>query len=963
MKKYLRKENILIGILFVLIGILSLTLHTEKTKIVTPVSMKYADPVKDKCKGTKGTYNDTSGETVDKYDIQFEINSSNKLKVSVNPEDKNSKVLAQLRKAKFKLVSINGKKPGSTLTVYYKHSITIDVGSSSFEKKYKISNDNDAYLKFKADDIIISDPAGDGDNCISDVTFTVIVDNAFSKAIRGSGDGDMVQITKVSANSSSINCSHPQTEFQTEYCKLIDDIKKRRVTNHGDYSGKINKNDNYTGGALTFHCKTDDVSTKKPGESGYFSNVHTMTATKTSQKELGMAYQYRFAPGNYYYDTAPLKCSITCTETVKVEYGPPVATKAGLCFEYEVQATSYVICKADKFPDTPKQFKGYCNPMPRCVHKNYTITRAGPDEEFDDCVEECDGGKYSEVCSQKCYDKVYARTNRDMLNYSDYNYAKQIVSKAIKNQVDECLAVTSEKKYRYKLNRYQGKPPKDGNGYYGCFYWTSSSHKKIQWWGDKGGDAYDDTPTRYYFDEDPGRDYSYYVVVGGGFVRRKHADGDYCHAKCHYSTSTCNQYTNTASRSKMLSKNEYLNPGVAHADNVANKKTYEAAVAACKARAACTETKATFTIGVNNGDTTVLDVLDYKNGVLNGNKSYSEKIKVSKYIKSFAGCYKNPGVQELKYQTRWGFRGACINKKTGSMVNSLNSCGSGSAKYPNKYCLPLDAKNVNVKWWNYYYTKRLANYAATPTTTTISAYSKSFIDECNSGASVTSTKRTTTCNWQVNNIGSSYEPNYNITASARDFGYYKWDFDIKCFYATNSRICNTSETNANTNVNTSDNWCISEGMLIRTVDLKNLFPNVEGDKLTSPDTTGRNPGYNWTSFATNNKKNAKYISEPSKYLQWVQKKNYGIYSEDYLDYEVRLTKEKIRSIKNTVSATGFKYNEFKSGSADLDSTINYKSGLLRTTLKGYVTLPTEAGLKCNNMKNHNHSGPCLSTYN
>ena len=100
MKKYLRKENILIGILFVLIGILSLTLHTEKTKIVTPVSMKYADRVKDKCKGTKGTYNDTSGETVDKYDIQFEINSSNKLKVSVNPEDKNSKVLAQLRKAK-----------------------------------------------------------------------------------------------------------------------------------------------------------------------------------------------------------------------------------------------------------------------------------------------------------------------------------------------------------------------------------------------------------------------------------------------------------------------------------------------------------------------------------------------------------------------------------------------------------------------------------------------------------------------------------------------------------------------------------------------------------------------------------------------------------------------------------------------------------------------------------------------
>ena len=35
------------------------------------------------------------------------------------------------------------------------------------------------------------------------------------------------------------------------------------------------------------------------------------------------------------------------------------------------------------------------------------------------------------------------------------------------------------------------------------------------------------------------------------------------------------------------------------------------------------------------------------------------------------------------------------------------------------------------------------------------------------------------------------------------------------------------------------------------------------------------------------------------------------------------------------------------------SVANYKSSLLRTTLAGHVSFPSETALQCNNIKNHN----------
>ena len=57
------------------------------------------------------------------------------------------------------------------------------------------------------------------------------------------------------------------------------------------------------------------------------------------EKELIMdeyKYEHRLDPNSPITYEDPPKCTINCTETVKVLYEPPVASKAGFCFEYKV---------------------------------------------------------------------------------------------------------------------------------------------------------------------------------------------------------------------------------------------------------------------------------------------------------------------------------------------------------------------------------------------------------------------------------------------------------------------------------------------------------------------------------------------------------------------------------------------------------------------------------------------------
>lgn len=926
MKMYDLKDMKVLMITFSVVFALSIVLF-EGTDV--EAKNKKTEEVTKKCDSTK------VGDIADRYNITAELNDSDtKLVIEVNPNVSDKTKREQLEKAVFQLKKINhwswdATRDGETTKVSAGKKLNLSIREL---EKYKLPNDNDVTLRFFADEVLVGD-------CLATGNFEIKAENVFGGKIRGAevAGGDAVDIPDYSSDteiSGNIDCAHPTNDDEKEYCQLQATLSSRSVKNLGNYSSSINSSSNFVGSPINLKCDAkaiNNVSTEDG--TNYFSNVATMTASKTIEKDLGEAYVYRFAPGNTFSDTNPLQCKIKCTEDVVVEYGPPVATKAGLCIEYEIRATSHLKCQATTLPKKPQQYKGYCDPRPRCVHKNgKTGDRAGPDEDFDDCIKKCDGGKYTEKCSKKCYDKVYK--NNEKLSFDS---APSVQKMASTSEIKECKEIS--KKYgRFYLNEYNGSKPKDG--FYGCYYWDGN---KIYWSGDGN-----DTPARFYPDEDPNRNYSNYTVAAGdGFIRRV-TNGNVCGAKCHYSTSTCDQYK-TGNRTRRL-KSEYLNPGVAHEDNKINKATYERAVKACKSAVVEKVRTATFIVKVDGKEIYTADKLTNNEGT-----DYNNKINNSNYINSFNGLYKNGSLKKAWYQTKWAALTSWINTKSGELTYKdpcENNTTCGYIKREHKYCLPLNQQDVNTKWWNYYYTKL---YGDEPS---ISVNGKAFEDECvtkNTSSSSTSSA----CQWKVNNLTTEDENaiRWNISGGTTEFGFFGWKINVSCFYAINSNICSANGTGSPTTTSgDTSNKCGGDGKKIRTVDLQQLFPSEDGSAKAS-----RNPGFNWTTYAYNEKTTSaksvgtystNFDSYPSKYAEWIQSRSYSIYSDRYLDYDIYLSKEMINRIRNE----NINYSDFKAagrGKTTVNDVTTYESNLIRETIgDANADYPKGAALRCNNIKNH-----------
>ncbi len=604
-----------------------------------------------------------------------------------------------------------------------------------------------------------------------------------------------------------------------------------------------------------------------------------------------------------------VSCTVRCDEVVTTEYGAPVASKAGLCFEYKVKVTSRVNCFVVKKPDPPKTEQGYCTPAPGCNHGNgYVDTAAGPVEEFEACIERCDGGKYTDKCSKKCYKEAYGNTNSSKTSL-EIGYANRGTPTLLGNTVPRVEGNTCKDplygRYDYYPNRGIIWAPENMLGRWYCKYINS---------------------------------YRRYPCVksdaeGGGI-----ASVCGCGAECMWVG---------------CGGNTYLNPGESARDDTKNIEIYNQVLRKCESYSKCSTTQAEFSINVSythgksNSKQTV-----YFPYTQNNDKNTKDTIKYTRETASVActsvlpnttiilsnGCYTcadsnstndTTGSSNNWYQTEWSFPGTWIHNKTGE-ISYVPVTQPGWVKYKRKYCIPLDANNVNQKWWNAYYVNRykdLHNLSYF-----VPSYSKCEVTSCD----------TTFTQEDANNL------DHNINAHTRKFGLLEWDIDISCFYALNK---NFPKHESGLSCTVKDTKCLdSEASYnIRPVELSNLFPAEDGSTLSTSTTTGRTPGFNWSVYATNILKDQDYTSRPGNYVKWVQKKGYNVYSDDYLDYEFDLTKDVINKIKKAKD----NYTAF-TGEAAMNSVVNYRSSLFRggNAIIHSDKIPSTTALKCNNMKNY-----------
>ena len=803
---------------------------------------------------------------IKKYDLKY----NDSKKQFELPAAKESK----LKGVKFKLVSVSGKEVSGdyTLTVGTKtETLAFDL------KKYSCEPDNEGV--FCITKVIFeteNEPdCMDPENKVAGkVKITYELYSAIDAGISGTdGSEEEVWIAEPTITTNPIDCKKTQTGlFEQNFCFAKQKAKEMGAGHYEEF-GEVVINDSFSNKTVrsnkcSLKLQGNKATMKSPAdndskEEDYYVNYSYYYGQNI--KHESRTYTYHLAPDNIL--TPEVSCKLVCEEAVVVKYGPPIAQKAGGCFQYKVKIESRVTCNMAKAPAKPMK-KPLCTPTPVCTNSSgsYFVNQGGPSEDFDNCIKQCDGGKYSENCSKKCYKKVYG------------------------NNSSKTLAL---------YDTAQVKPMAAWNGQY---RWGNGN---VTWDGSSAG-------RWYYYPQSQGNKchnggcYPEYKVLGNGIFRHDYGVGSFCQDNCWWSTGTC---SNPAQ--------EYLNPEAQESDLTANTNTYNELITACKAQASCSTTTAKYTMKAkyNTVDNEVLEIVyPYESApdslrrttnkiieksigdiCLDSERTNPEGYKVSRTktqincgphgttLLEYAGCYNENTDNQNYYMTEWTFPGTYVNIKNGNYRLEKPTNTNQYLKVNGKVCLPYDIKNTNAEWWNWI--------------------------ECGDGKKESSAVPNNIKQiFNSNSYSSHSSQGFNILAHAEDFGYYKWNIDVECFYATydnKTRSDETTETNScggNTTLNYS----------VRTVDIGNMFPNSSIDESKSGVVTDENKreiGWNWTEAAKlpDDKigNQSGYNVNPDTVAKEIQASAKTLYSNPkYLDYHFHLNRDKIQTLRSHNKSCG-----------------------------------------------------------
>lgn len=949
-----------------------------------------------------------------KYGLSISTDGHDNYTLSVDPKTNFKDKLEDLRKTVFTIQSVN-YTIGFGGELYYGHDLTFHYPTDDGIVKVWLStadggknNDPDC----KNGDIELqayissSCPAGGCEAVMYDETSSIEgTSMCYADASTNPDGEDTFSISTSKIDCTNYNRDNP-TSFEDKFCYAKDRAKangKSYDLQGATKMGEDQKQVLWCG--IEFcdeasdkdHCVPTDTSIKMKTEASeedeYYTNKDYFHATTIITKDPPK-YVYNYAPGDVEGSPEATGCKVECEESVVAEYGPPVATKAGLCFEYKVKVTSRVSCEMKDKPSKPKYVSldengcvpkivnvsaPYCVPAPNCMDSggggSYSgYNEGGPNEEFDYCVKQCDGGKYTDKCSKKCYKEVYG--NKTVKKQSNVDLSYAAVEKLAQNSydLDECVEKSPTFDYT-QLN--------DGTStgvYKGCYWWDAG---RINWKGDivSKESKHDAAPGRWYAVGSHKYLGEYKVFASdkiAGFYRHVYADGSVCNDICVW------QGCNTG---------KYLNPGQAEEDAQKNLEEYKSKLQECMNAASCNTSTAEFTISAEyseQGKETEYQEV-YFPYTSPGTAKTSEKLNNDKCktsnqlannttILQYGGCYMNQCNPYIWYMTEWSFPGAWINNKTGEV--SFDPQPEGWQEVEKKFCTPRTTANVNQEWWNYYYHKVLV----TKNETSVERSDFNFEQECGNGESGT-VKNTSTVTKPAKNSDDN-DTKWNIHANAHNFGYFQWDITMNCFYAINNTPSRSKRTgtkelenspNADNCIGSSDNYTI------RPVQLDDLFPSPDGTEKTGSTETGRAPGFNWTKYAQPggadgltttagsggaggasqpaavNQMTAisasNYNIEPEEYIKTVQQLADTVYSERYLDYYFELTPKELNELKDDLK-NGKKFNTFGKdsefqGGKDNNSIIYYHSDVIDK----YTTARPKGKevLSCNNIKNYKSS--------
>ena len=643
------------------------------------------------------------------------------------------------------------------------------------------------------------------------------------------------------------------TPVSEDFMAAFNDAKEKALALGHDYSSRV------TDGSLDdsrfgMVCDWQKKATGTTGDD-YYVNKDYYYAKEEDAENVSYNYHYTGADENTYGETETVSggsCKRVCEESVVAEYGPPVASKAGLCFEYKVKVTSRVVCETDTSAISPPVQPEICTPIPICNQVSGKEHQGGPNEEFEQCINECDGGKYSASCSNKCYQEVYGEdsiVDPLAIRYGDDSIVQRMFSEQFP-------------------------------GYEGRYQWENGN---IVWQGDGYARYYEE-----FENERTQNDHGTYNVFSG-FKKHVYGDGSVCQDNCVW--TGCDE-------------SQYLNPEDAAEDTVENMKKYNQAISQCQASASCTTKTAYFEIsvdythdvdGTTKEETITFPYNSSEQSSLpslgQGNESKSPVrpeifLSDGEDYQGYDGCYVESNARNW-YQAEWSFPGTWINNKSGEITFVDKTGNNAWHLKEDKFCVPLDAKSVNTLWWEWsevgdtcYPADQISSsidYNIHASTTDFGFFGWNFDFECFYAL------RNEVCDISTNGCctipGDPEDPDPGDPEDPDD------------------------PDDPPTSISTRD-------YAFRIVDTSDMFPEQEDgidENVPKIEGVGRQPGYNWTLGMTSedtsilmslNDKNPDYQIDPLSLISNIQERRDTIYSDDsYIDYKFILDTETLAKIR------------------------------------------------------------------
>ena len=674
-----------------------------------------------------------------------------------------------------------------------------------------------------------------------------------------------------------------------------------------------------------------------PGGEGY-QNVDNVDETIKLTCDL-------FSTGNYetmhkYTHTGTTNtnnCKVTCREDIEVNFSDPVATEAGLCFQYLIEIKSKVDCTAEYTAPMPTP-RPACVESPVCTQANgHQSDMGGPNEDFDVCVKECDGGKYSQKCIDKCYEEVYESdegnskvSNNNSSNLPSFmfdNFILPVENSYLTKMSDSkgCITLsemaagqgTAEQIYNQQQNNPGGRyvngswvPDSSGcNPSLGQYYFSTVA-KTAETLRALRGQIY-----VYWIGMGPMQ--HWYGAGSSGFLVRTNAiQGTTCLDSCYW-TNNCG--ANTVA-TQAQSDREYQQA----------LKEYNDAKAACESKAVeCSNERTDYEIVVENKDNNDTDenVEDWTEN-FNAHQNMNSSTVVDDWLGSSNSTFESmvkltagecQGEDDgWDYHNIITFPGTWINNKTGRPVHSMEPGKEDFYTYVgNEYCTKLNSIPVNTAWYDWK------------------------VKQGGDASSLTDDEK--------QEIIDNTE--MNITGTISNYGYFGWNFEIGCFYAIGDPTsdCDPDDPDCDDDDDDPDpkKTPDSEDYRFRSISLDNLFPSSESGS------TSRTPGFNWSCEATN-LENEDYPVQPVALIEEIQRLGDGVYSDQYIDYEINLTSETMAKIRQYNRDNDNDYSKPTNDSANLNAGNKKTSGV--TVYKSYLLhevlnsneLVKEGLIGCNN---------------